>query len=424
MTDMMSGTRTTFITNGASAAPTLVAETQRIFSEVTRYPVEILEPDANIEEDLGIDSVKLGEIFAVLRDKYDLPGMSDLRGELEPVRLRTIAGVAGVVAQYMRKSEPAPVVGTQAPASAADLVDEIRGVFSEITRYPIDILEEDANLEEDLGIDSVKLGEIFAALRERYGLPPMADLKEAVTPERMRTLGGIAGVIAELVGTRPVAAPPVAPPEPRSSNGTQPEARVRLPLDGKIALVTGSKAGLAPDMSRHLSALGATTIVDSLQEVESGFAGLDFLVHCGSSRAAVSIDRITSDDWDDAFRSNVVGLHRCALEAIPLMERRGGGRIVVLSTTTSDRVVPHAACEGTVNAAVESLSRYLAAELAPHNVRVNCIKTDASRGNQANVCALVTALLSDELAFMTGSTIVLDNGHLNGRDPGTSTGMS
>src|SRR5215467_3311112 len=149
MTDMMAEARTAFTTNGTSTSPALLAETQRVFSDVTRYPVEILEPDANIEEDLGIDSVKLGEIFAVLREKYDLPGMSDLRGEPEPARLRTIAGVAGVVAQYTRKSEPAPIIATQAPASADDLLAEIRGVISEITRYPIDILETDANLEED-----------------------------------------------------------------------------------------------------------------------------------------------------------------------------------------------------------------------------------------------------------------------------------
>src|SRR5438874_12462446 len=84
----------------APASPVLLADVQRIFSEVTRYPVEILEADASIEEDLGIDSVKLGEIFAVLREQYDLPAMSDLRGGLEPARLRTIAGVAGIVAQF------------------------------------------------------------------------------------------------------------------------------------------------------------------------------------------------------------------------------------------------------------------------------------------------------------------------------------
>src|SRR5438874_5141285 len=84
----------------APASPALLADVQRIFSEVTRYPVEILEADASIEEDLGIDSVKLGEIFAALREKYNLPAMNDLRGDVEPERLRTIAGVAGIVAQF------------------------------------------------------------------------------------------------------------------------------------------------------------------------------------------------------------------------------------------------------------------------------------------------------------------------------------
>lgn len=36
---------------------------QRLFAEVTRYPRELLEPNADLEEDLGIDSVKLGEIL-------------------------------------------------------------------------------------------------------------------------------------------------------------------------------------------------------------------------------------------------------------------------------------------------------------------------------------------------------------------------
>ena len=40
---------------------------QRVFAQVTRYPLEILDPQASLEEDLGVDSVKLGEVFAVRR---------------------------------------------------------------------------------------------------------------------------------------------------------------------------------------------------------------------------------------------------------------------------------------------------------------------------------------------------------------------
>jgi hypothetical protein len=44
-------------------------------------------------------------------------------------------------------------------------VDTVRTIFSEVTRYPLDILDPLANLEDDLGIDSVKRGEIFSVLR-------------------------------------------------------------------------------------------------------------------------------------------------------------------------------------------------------------------------------------------------------------------
>jgi NAD(P)-dependent dehydrogenase (short-subunit alcohol dehydrogenase family)/acyl carrier protein len=379
---------------------------------VTRYPVEILEADANIEEDLGIDSVKLGEIFAVLREKYDLPAMSDLRGQLEPARLRTIANVAGVVAQFRRRAE---LVATTPPAarSTADLIDEIRVVFSEITRYPPDILDADASLEEDLGIDSVKLGEIFAVLRTRYGLPALADLKQTITPERMRSLGGIAGVIAEVVARTP-AVEPADTPRPTPDDVAVIAPPTKRPFEGKIALVVGSHEGLGLDVARHLAELGAIIADDEepaavFERIESRFGGLDVLVHCATPGSPAPIDRITSDDWDDSFRTNVVDLHRNVILAAGLMERHGGGRIVSFSTTAADRVVPDATRQGTVAAAVESLTRYLAVELAPYNIRVNCIKTGAA-SNAADVRAAVTALLSDGLGFMNGGTIVVDGG--------------
>ena len=79
-------------------------------------------------------------------------------------------------------------------------------------------------------------------------------------------------------------------------------------------------------------------------QIESQFGGLDFLVHCASNGTLAPIDKITSDDWDKAFRTNVVGLHQGAIHALPLMQRRGGGRIVALSMTamTACSPMPHA----------------------------------------------------------------------------------
>ena len=57
------------------------------------------------------------------------------------------------------------IMSTAIQARIGDLTDEVRDIFAQVTRYPVDILEPHASLEEDLGIDSVKLGEVFAVLR-------------------------------------------------------------------------------------------------------------------------------------------------------------------------------------------------------------------------------------------------------------------
>ena len=74
-----------------------------IFAEVTRYPMDILDPQANLEEDLGIDSVKLGEIFSVLREKYSLPEKLDIPAE----KLKSIAGICYALDKYLSAASPA-----------------------------------------------------------------------------------------------------------------------------------------------------------------------------------------------------------------------------------------------------------------------------------------------------------------------------
>src|SRR5437773_1734511 len=73
---------------------------REIFAEVTRYPLEVLDPASGLEEDLGIDSVKLGEVFAVLREKYNLPEKRDIPRE----RLKTIAGIAEALHDYLQEA--------------------------------------------------------------------------------------------------------------------------------------------------------------------------------------------------------------------------------------------------------------------------------------------------------------------------------
>src|SRR5690242_14027323 len=159
----------------------LTEEVREIFAQVTRYPMGILDPAASLEEDLGIDSVKVGEVFGLLREKYNLSDKLNIPRE----NLRNIGSVAAGLKEflaqnyspslsaapprngnakpdYVSKTEPAPASGIQATMATAaiteDLDQSVRGIFAEVTRYPLEILEPSASLEEDLGIDSVKVG--------------------------------------------------------------------------------------------------------------------------------------------------------------------------------------------------------------------------------------------------------------------------
>ena len=87
-------------------------------------------------------------------------------------------------------------------------VIQIRDVFAEVTRYPVDVLDLNANLEEDLGIDSVKLGEVFSVLRERFDLP--ADMH--LPKEQLTTIAGVAQALGALLADRSQRASS-APPE-------------------------------------------------------------------------------------------------------------------------------------------------------------------------------------------------------------------
>src|SRR3954471_12748510 len=86
-----------------------------------------------------------------------------------------------------------------------DIRAQVRAIVAEVTRYPIDILEPNADIEDELGIDSVKLGEILSVLRERFHLPPTAELRSRFPATQLRTIGGIADAVVILAGSAYVA---------------------------------------------------------------------------------------------------------------------------------------------------------------------------------------------------------------------------
>ena len=432
------------MTHTVSVASNLSNEVRNVFAQVTRYPLEVLDLSSGLEEDLGIDSVKLGEVFAVLREQYNLPEKLDLPRE----QLRTIGGIAEALQVYLKRTTPAPHEtspnghGTTAQSNGnghanglgdvTSLLAKMREIFAQVTRYPIDILEPDAALEEDLGIDSVKLGEVFAVVREQYSLPEKLDLPR----EQLKSIAGITAALHDYLGRFQAASPAsngsssatvtvIDTPAPQideaaaqSFAALTPE---RKPFAGKVALITGSGRGLGSDIAIYLAQLGASVVVNSFhsrdrgentveeikanggnaihawgsvanpehvksifQQIESTYGALDFFISNASNGMLARLKEITPEHWEKAFRTNVVGLHQSALKAVEMMKRQGGGKIITLSTPASHGYVDYFGCMGAVKAAVESLTKSMAIEFAEDNIQVNCVSPGPVYGELLN----------------------------------------
>src|SRR5262245_46353825 len=92
--------------------------------------------------------------------------------------------------------------------SPAKIENLVLSVIAEVTRYPREILEPSAQLEEDLGIDSLKRAEILAVLSARLGRPDMLSAPQVP----LRTIADMVQALQIFLNGPPVA--PVGPPTP------------------------------------------------------------------------------------------------------------------------------------------------------------------------------------------------------------------
>ena len=173
-----------------AAAPALDREAVRravldLVAAKTGYPQDMLDPDLDLEADLGVDTVKQAEIFAVIRDTYgierddsrrlrDFPTINHVIGFVMDRATSTAVSPDARPETDGHAAEPAPVtVPAAAPAPALDREAVRRAVLDLVaakTGYPQDMLDPDLDLEADLGVDTVKQAEIFAVIRDRYGI--------------------------------------------------------------------------------------------------------------------------------------------------------------------------------------------------------------------------------------------------------------
>ena len=178
----------------------------------------------------------------------------------------------------------------------------------------------------------------------------------------------------------------------------------------KVVLVSGSGRGIGSAIALHFASLGADVVVnyfrnhqpaedtverihhlgrkallvkanmgeldeiDRLFEaVEQEFGGLDIFIHNAASGYNRPVMEQRVKGWDWTMNINARSLLFAAQKASPLMEKRGGGSIVAISSPGAGRVLPDYVVVGASKAAIEAITRYLAVELAPKNIVVNAI---------------------------------------------------
>ena len=151
-----------------------------IVAAQTGYPPDMLDMDLDLEADLGIDTVKQAETFAAVREAYDIPRDENLK-------LRDFPTLAHVV-QFVFDRKPELQAATSQPAAASEsgsseaagdnpVQARVLEIVAAQTGYPPDMLDMDLDLEADLGIDTVKQAETFAAVREAYDIPREENLR-------------------------------------------------------------------------------------------------------------------------------------------------------------------------------------------------------------------------------------------------------
>jgi acyl transferase domain-containing protein/acyl carrier protein len=245
--------------------------------EQTGYPPEIVELDADLEADLGIDSIKKAQLFGELGEYFDVQPSADLSLDSFP----TLRHVLDFLVKSQTNVQPiaaAPVATAPAPPAAEpagldpkELEKFLVSFVVEQTGYPPEIVELDADLEADLGIDSIKKAQLFGELGEYFDVQPSADLSLDSFPTLRHVLDFL--VKAQAGGHAApavVAAPaPVSPPDPAAAPPAVESANLDPnELEKFLVSFVVEQTGYPPEIVELDADLEADLGIDSIKKAQ------------------------------------------------------------------------------------------------------------------------------------------------------------
>jgi 3-oxoacyl-[acyl-carrier protein] reductase len=244
-------------------------------------------------------------------------------------------------------------------------------------------------------------------------------------------------------------------------------------FDGRVAIVTGAASGVGARAVELLVAEGASVAAADLQaaamrerfaahgervlcleadvsrsedcdriaaEAAATFGGLDVLFANAGVTIRAPLDETTDELWRHLVDTNLASVFRCARAAVPALKARGGGAIVCNASINSLRGNQGLVAYAAAKTGVLGVTRALAVELAPAQIRVNAVcpgtvdtamtdeylDTVADReaalreliakhplgrlGTADEVARAALFLASDDAAFVTGVALPVDGG--------------
>ncbi len=265
--------------------------------EKTGYPQDMLDLDLDLEADLGVDTVKQAEMFAAIREIYNIPRDENRKLRDYPTLAHVIRFVyekrpdlsstqQTPVPVAAKKDQEVPAQVTPATASTRyseagnGVKERILALMVEKTGYPRDMLDLDLDLEADLGVDTVKQAEMFAAIREIYNIPrdenrklrdypTLAHVIRFVYEHRPDLASPPAATEPSPAASSPALAEPLAPPlapaqEPASSENLVSDD----PIKRKVLQIVAEKTGYPEDMLDLDLDLEADLGVDTVKQAE------------------------------------------------------------------------------------------------------------------------------------------------------------